>query len=86
MTYIYRRVIIEGKHIYFCDLDGAEGVADVVENGADAEAQRDVNGEAQPVVAQVPVHVDKRPLGEHQGLRQEARLPLFLHHCSSLQK
>jgi hypothetical protein len=71
--------------ISICDLDGAEGVSDVVENGADAEAQRDVNGEPQPVVAQVPVHVDKGPLGEHQGLRQEARLPL-LHHCSSLQK
>jgi len=61
-------------------------VADVVENGADAKAQHAVNGEAQPVVAQTPVHVHEGPLGEHQGLRQETRLPFLLHHCPSLRK
>jgi len=61
-------------------------VSDVVENGGDAEAQHDVDGEAQPVVAQVPVHVHEGPLGEHQGLGHEAWLPILLHHCPSLQQ
>lgn len=59
-------------------------MADVVVNGADAEAQCDVNGETQPVIAQVPVHVHERPLREHPGLRQKARSLLLLHHCPSL--
>jgi hypothetical protein len=60
-------------------------MANVVENGATAEAERDVDAEAEPVVAKVPVHVDEGPLGQHSGLRKEARLlPFHLHHLSSL--
>ena len=40
-------------------LDGSIVVADVVENGATTEAKRDVDAEAEPVVAEVPVHVDE---------------------------
>jgi hypothetical protein len=40
-------------------LDGSIAVADVVENGATPEAERDVDAEAEPVVTEVPVHVDK---------------------------
>jgi hypothetical protein len=66
-------------------LDGSVTLADVIENGATADAERDVDAKAEPVVAEVPVHVDKRPLGQHGRLRKEAWLPPFhLHHISSV--
>jgi hypothetical protein len=40
-------------------LDGSIAVANVIENGATLEAERDVDAEAEPIVTEVPVHVDK---------------------------
>jgi hypothetical protein len=60
-------------------------MANVVENGATTKAERDIDAKAEPVVAEVPVHVDEGPLGQHCRLRKEARLlPFHLHYLSSL--